>query len=76
MEFGTKDNVSQMLPTSSPFVSRVQLETTQKKFMMSTLATYDGAGNPWDHVSNYKTFMELQMCSDALMCKVFPTTLT
>lgn len=28
MEFGTKDNVSPMLPTSSPFVSRVQLETT------------------------------------------------
>lgn len=75
MELRAKDNSGPMLPISSPFVKRIQLETISKKFMMSTLAMYDGAGNPRDHVLNYKTFMELQTHSDALMCKVFPTTL-
>ncbi|XP_021609008.1 uncharacterized protein LOC110612540 [Manihot esculenta] len=40
------------------------------------MAAYDGAGNPREHVLSYKTFMELQTLSDALMCKVFPTTLS
>ncbi|XP_021618808.1 uncharacterized protein LOC110619606 [Manihot esculenta] len=40
------------------------------------MAAYDGTGNPQEHILNYKTFMELQTHSDALMCKVFPTTLT
>lgn len=75
MELRAKDNSGPMLPISSPFVKRIQLETISKKFMMPTLAMYDGAGNPRDHVLNYKTFMELQTHSDALMCKVFPTTL-
>ncbi|XP_021609039.1 uncharacterized protein LOC110612571 [Manihot esculenta] len=43
---------------------------------MPTVAAYDGTGNPREHILNYKTFMELQTHSDALMCKVFPTTLT
>ncbi|XP_021626931.1 uncharacterized protein LOC110625604 [Manihot esculenta] len=40
------------------------------------MATYDGAGNPREHILNYKTLMELQTLSDALVCKVFPTMLT
>ncbi|XP_021623896.1 uncharacterized protein LOC110623286 [Manihot esculenta] len=40
------------------------------------MAAYDGAGNPREHILSYKTFMDLQTLSDALMCKVFPTTLT
>ncbi|XP_021612896.1 uncharacterized protein LOC110615362 [Manihot esculenta] len=43
---------------------------------MPNLATYDGTGNPQEHILNYKTFMELQTHSDALMYKVFPITLT
>ncbi|XP_043812138.1 uncharacterized protein LOC122723559 [Manihot esculenta] len=42
---------------------------------MPPMAAYDGVGNPREHVLNYKTFMELQILSDALMCKVFPTML-
>ncbi|XP_043809782.1 uncharacterized protein LOC110608934 [Manihot esculenta] len=51
-------------------------ETVPKKFMMPPMAAYDGTGNPREHVLNYKTFMKLQTLSDALMCKVFPTTLS
>ncbi|XP_021595168.1 uncharacterized protein LOC110602049 [Manihot esculenta] len=75
-ELGAKDNSQTLLPTSSPFSRWIQQETIPKKFMMPPMATYDGAGNPWEHILNYKTFMELQTLLDALMCKVFPTTLT
>ena len=75
-ELGTKDQNQALLPTSSPFSKWVQQETVPKKFMMPPMAAYDGAGNPQEHVLNYKTFMELQTLSDALMCKIFPTTLS
>ncbi|XP_021598835.1 uncharacterized protein LOC110604835 [Manihot esculenta] len=39
------------------------------------MVAYDGIGNSREHVLNYKTFMKLQTHSDALMCKVFLTTL-
>lgn len=76
IELRARDNTSLMLLASSPFVMRIQLETIPKKFMMPTLVAYDKACNLQDPVLNYKTFMELQMHSDALSCKVFPTTLT
>lgn len=60
------------LRTSSPFVICVQEETIRKKFLM----LYDDTENPRDHVINYKTFMELQTHTDALLCNVFPTILT
>lgn len=44
--------------------------------MMPTLVPYDRIENSRDHVLNYKIFMELQLNSDALLCKVFSTTLT
>ncbi|XP_043811986.1 uncharacterized protein LOC122723547, partial [Manihot esculenta] len=75
-ELGIKDQNQTLLPTSSSFSKWVQQEIVPKKFMMPPMAAYDGAGNPREHVLNYKTFMELQTLSDALMCKVFPTTLT
>ncbi|XP_021600736.1 uncharacterized protein LOC110606296 [Manihot esculenta] len=71
-ELGAKENSQTFLPSSLPFSGWIQQETISKKFM----ATYDGAGNPREHILNYKTFMELQTLSDALICKVFPTTLT
>ncbi|XP_021623825.1 uncharacterized protein LOC110623204 [Manihot esculenta] len=40
------------------------------------MAAYDEVRNPQEHILNYKMFMELQTLSDALMCKVFPITLT
>lgn len=75
VELRARDSASLMLPTSSPFIRRIQLETILKKFMMPMLAAYDKTRNLRDHVLNYKIFMELQMRSNALLCKAFPTTL-
>lgn len=76
IELRAQDNNSPLLPTSSPFVKRAQQETILKKFMIPTMETYDETENPRKHVLNYKIFMELQIHLNALMCKVFPTTLT
>lgn len=40
------------------------------------MGAYNGTGNSRDHIINYKTFIELQTHSDALLYKVFSTTLT
>ncbi|KAJ9159589.1 hypothetical protein P3X46_025089 [Hevea brasiliensis] len=40
------------------------------------MTLYDGRRNPRELVINYKAFIELQTHLDALLCKVFPTTLT
>ncbi|XP_021629659.1 uncharacterized protein LOC110627617 [Manihot esculenta] len=76
MELGAKDNSGPLLLTSSAFMKWIQQETISKKFIMPTLAAYDGTRNPREHVLDYKTFMELHTHPNALMCKVFPTTLT
>lgn len=60
---------------SSPFVAHIQEETIPKKFLMPTMGAYNDTGNLRDHIINYKTFMELQTHFDALLYKVFPTTL-
>ncbi|XP_021631830.1 uncharacterized protein LOC110629224 [Manihot esculenta] len=75
-ELGAKDHGQTLLPASSPFSGWIQQETIPKNFMMPPMAMYGGVGNPREHFLNYKTFMELQTLSDALMCKVFPTILT
>ncbi|XP_021631839.1 uncharacterized protein LOC110629234 [Manihot esculenta] len=75
-DLGAKDNSQTLLSISSPFSGWIQQETIPKKFMMTLMATYDRSGNPRGHILNYKTFMEFQTLLDALMCKVFPTTLT
>ncbi|XP_021626982.1 uncharacterized protein LOC110625651 [Manihot esculenta] len=46
-----------------------------KEQLLTELGARDN-GNPREHILNYKMFMELQTHLDALMCKVFPTTLT
>ncbi|KAG8660874.1 hypothetical protein MANES_02G203175v8 [Manihot esculenta] len=74
-ELGKKDQSQTSLPIFFPFSKWVQQETVPKKFMMPSMAAYDGTGNSREHVMNYKTFMELQTLLDALMCKVFPMTL-
>lgn len=56
IELGAKDNINPMILTSSPFTKRIWLETIPKKFMMLTLAAYDGARNPRHHMLNYKNF--------------------
>ena len=42
---------------------------------MSSLDLYNGARDPFDHITTFKTTMHLQGVPDEIMCGAFPTTL-
>ncbi|GKV22541.1 hypothetical protein SLEP1_g32403 [Rubroshorea leprosula] len=44
-------------------------------FKIPHLETYDGLGDPDEHLHTYQAIMRIQNANDAMMCKVFPTTL-
>ncbi|GKV12598.1 hypothetical protein SLEP1_g23719 [Rubroshorea leprosula] len=44
-------------------------------FKIPHLETYDGSGDPDEHLHTYQAIMRIQNANDAIMCKVFPATL-
>ena len=59
----------------SPFTAFVNGHPLPPKFKMSSLDSYDGARDPFDHIATFKTTMHLQGVPDEIMCRAFPTTL-
>ncbi|GKV27812.1 hypothetical protein SLEP1_g36936 [Rubroshorea leprosula] len=47
----------------------------QEGFKIPHLETYDGSGDPDEHLHTYQAIMRIQNANDAMMCKVFPATL-
>ncbi|GKV48231.1 hypothetical protein SLEP1_g55056 [Rubroshorea leprosula] len=47
----------------------------QEGFKIPHLETYDGSGDPDEHLHTYQAIMRIQDANDAMMCKVFPKTL-
>ncbi|XP_028055771.1 uncharacterized protein LOC114259940 [Camellia sinensis] len=46
-----------------------------KKFTPSKFTSYDGKSDPLTHISHYRHMMSLWSRDEALMCKVFPSSL-
>ena len=42
---------------------------------MPKFSTYDGSNDPFDHIMHYRQLMTLDIGNNALLCKVFPTSL-
>ena len=61
-------------PRISPFTQEV-LDQQMEKIKMSS-CTYDGKGDPKRYVAAFESHMLLYTDTDAVWCKVFPTTLT
>ena len=59
----------------SLFTAFVNGHPLPPKFKMPSLDSYNGAGDPFDHIATFKTTMHLQGVPDEIMCRAFPTTL-
>ena len=57
----------------SPFTTEVLNHPFTPKFRLPQLKSYDGSKDPLDHIKSFETLMLLQMTSDEVMCKAFPT---
>ncbi|GLT62784.1 hypothetical protein SLA2020_353940 [Shorea laevis] len=58
-----------------PLNTNVTLEPYPPGFKIPQLETYDGTKDPDDHLHAFYSCMQAQNASDALMCKIFPSTL-
>ncbi|GKV11500.1 hypothetical protein SLEP1_g22757 [Rubroshorea leprosula] len=60
---------------SAPLNLSITVEPYQEGFKIPHLETYDGSGDPNEHLHTYQAIMRIQNANDAMMCKVFPATL-
>ncbi|GKV48654.1 hypothetical protein SLEP1_g55455 [Rubroshorea leprosula] len=58
-----------------PLNTNITLEPYPAGFRIPQLETYDGMKDPDDHLHAFYSCMQVQNASDALMCKIFPSTL-
>ena len=59
----------------SPFSRDIERAPMLSRFTRPSFNSYDGKTNPVEHVSHYIQMMSLHTHNDALMCKVFPSSL-
>ncbi|GKV48101.1 hypothetical protein SLEP1_g54937 [Rubroshorea leprosula] len=58
-----------------PLNTNIVLEPYPTGFRIPQLETYDGTKDPDDHLHAFYSCMQAQNASNALMCKIFPSTL-
>ncbi|XP_065624849.1 uncharacterized protein LOC136065497 [Quercus suber] len=59
----------------SPFSDEIERAQMSGRFSRPSFILYDGKTDPFEHVSHYIQMMSLYNQNDALMCKVFPSSL-
>lgn len=59
----------------SPLSEKILDERFPVGFQLPTIDSYDGSSDPQDHLHVVRSIMQLQNASDALICRVFATTL-
>nr|XP_023894714.1 uncharacterized protein LOC112006640 [Quercus suber] len=59
----------------SPFSAEIEHAPMPDRFTCPPFNSYDGKTDPVEHVSHYIQMMSLHARNDALMCKVFPSSL-
>ena len=59
----------------SPFLRDIERAPIPSRFTRPPFNSYDGKTDPVEHVSHYIQMMSLHTHNDALMCKVFPSSL-
>ena len=61
--------------SKSPFVRRINKARLPHRFSQPTFTIYNGRSDPIEHVSHFNQKMAVHYGNEALMCKVFPSSL-
>ena len=61
--------------SKSPFTQGIEKAKLPKHFHQSTFTMYNGRTNPVEHVSQFKQKMVVHSQDEALLCRVFPSSL-
>ena len=61
--------------SKSPFMHRIERVKLPRRFNQPTFTIYNGRANPVEHVSQFNQRMTIHSQNEALMCKVFPSSL-
>ena len=71
------DTISRALrrATRLPFLEDIERAPMPSRFTRPPFNSYDGKTDPIEHVGHYIQMMSLHTHNDALMCKVFPSSL-
>ena len=59
----------------SPFMRRIERRRLPRRFTQPTFTMYNGQIDPVEHVSHFNQRMTVHSKNEALMCKVFPSSL-
>ena len=59
----------------SPFTRRIEGAALPRRFQQPTFTIYNGNTDPVEHVSQFNQRMVVHSKNEALMCKVFPSSL-
>ena len=61
--------------SQSPFTRRIEEERLPRWFTQLTFTMYNGRTDPVEHVSHFNQRMVVHSKNEALMCKIFPSSL-
>ena len=59
----------------SPFARRIESASLPWRFHQPTFSLYNGRTDPVEHVSHFNQKMAIHSKDEALMCKIFPSSL-
>ena len=62
--------------TESPFTEAILRTKRPRRFTLPAFVTFDGRTDPVEHIYQYQQKMTLDAENDALMCKIFPSSLS
>jgi len=61
--------------SKSPFTRNIEDANLPRRFHQPTFTLYNGRTDPVEHVSHFSQKMDIYSRDEALMCKVFPSSL-
>ena len=61
--------------SQSPFFEEIEKIDLLRRFTKPTFTIYDGKMDPMEHVNHYNQSIAIYSKNEALMCKIFPSSM-